>query len=198
MQKMRRGLRSILILVPAAGFIALLALGFLKAAPSQHDAGSVAPEFSLPLLDGTGSLSSDMLRGRPLVINVWASWCQPCRQEAPLLEKAWRRYKAEGVVFLGVNVHDAKSDARRFVQEFNVTYPVVRDTGNQLSDDLGVTGIPETFFVDQNWRLVESTTGTTRGEERGTVVLGAIPEEQLVSNVEALIRRAGSKEDGTR
>jgi cytochrome c biogenesis protein CcmG/thiol:disulfide interchange protein DsbE len=192
--KRRSPLRRVaLTLVPAVAFVVLLGVGFLRSAPSDVSAGSEAPEFDLPRLDGEGTISSDDLRGQPVVLNFWASWCAPCREEAPLLERAWREYRGEGVVFLGVNIKDGQSDARRFVEEFDTTYPMVRDANLDLSTELGVRGLPETFFVDHEWRLLGTSSTQQIGEEGDTVVLGAISKEQLRSNVEILIRRAAAE-----
>jgi cytochrome c biogenesis protein CcmG/thiol:disulfide interchange protein DsbE len=187
--------RLLLTLLPAVGFLGLLTFGLLRSAPSDTGAGSKAPQFDLPKLDGEGTTSSSDLRGRPVVLNFWASWCAPCREEAPLLERAWREYRGDGVVFLGVNIKDAESDARRFVEQFDITYPVVRDENLDLSTDLGVYGLPETFFIDHEWRLLATSSTQQIGEEGNTVVLGAISEEQLRSNVEILIRRAATESE---
>ncbi len=191
----RRRLRRVLLtLVPALAFLALLVFGVLKSSPSETGAGSTAPEFELPTLAGGRVVRSEDLRGRPVVVNFWASWCVPCREEAPLLQTAWETYRSRGVVFLGVNIRDSESDARRFVEEFGITYPIVQDVRSELSKKLKVTGLPETFFIDHEWRFVASASGQARGEREGTVVLGAISEEQLTSNVEILIRRAAARE----
>nr|MBA3430286.1 TlpA family protein disulfide reductase [Actinomycetota bacterium] len=151
--------------------------------------GSPAPEFELPKLDG-GSLSSRELKGHPVVLNFWASWCIPCREEAPVLERTWRAYRDQGVIFVGVNIRDAESSAKEFVDEFNITYPVVRDVNLELERELGLTGLPETYFIDDEWRFVSNVSGAGQGRQQGSVILGAISEEQLVTNVETLIRRA--------
>jgi cytochrome c biogenesis protein CcmG/thiol:disulfide interchange protein DsbE len=189
--------RVALMLIPAVAFVVLLGIGLFRSAPSDVSAGSEAPAFDLPRLDGEGAISSDDLVGRPVVLNFWASWCAPCREEAPLLERSWREYRREGVVFLGVNIKDGQSDARRFVEEFDITYPMVRDANLDLSTDLGVQGLPETFFVDHEWRLLGTSSTQQIGEEGDTVVLGAISEEQLRSNVEILIRRAAAEKGDT-
>ena len=94
----------------------LLIVGLQRAPPQ-----GVAPPFTLPRLDGAGSISSAHLKGTPLVVNFFASWCVPCREEAPLLERAWLRFKGQGVQFIGVNVTDTKSSARDFVRKFSIT-----------------------------------------------------------------------------
>lgn len=186
-----RAFRIAVTLVPALAFIGVLWIGLARTG-SQAESGSAAPSFELPLLDGSGMLTDENLRGRPVVINFWASWCIPCREEAPLLEKTWRAYRDQGVVFLGVNIKDAESDARRFVQDFDITYPIVRDLDQSLTQDFGVKGLPETFFVDHRWTFIGTISGAKTGDQQGTVILGAISEEELVSNVEILIRRMRS------
>ncbi len=185
----RRTLRILVALIPALAFIGLLWIGLARTG-SQAEPGSSAPSFELPLLDDSAVLTDEDLRGRPLVLNFWASWCIPCREEAPLLEKTWRTYRDQGVVFLGVNIKDAKSDAKRFVKDFGITYPTVRDLDQSLTKDFGVKGLPETFFVDHRWSFIGAVSGGTTGDQQGTVILGAISEEELTSNVEILIRRA--------
>jgi hypothetical protein len=96
------------------------------------------------------------------------------------------------VVFLGVNIKDAENDARRFLKEFDITYPTVRDLDQGLTRDFGVKGLPETFFVDHRWTFIGAISGSKSGDQQGTVILGAISKEELVSNVEVLIRRMNS------
>jgi cytochrome c biogenesis protein CcmG/thiol:disulfide interchange protein DsbE len=183
----------LVMLVPAGAFIALLAFGLLRSAPSGIKGGSPAPDFQLPMLDGGGTLSSTDLRGKPVVLNFWASWCLPCREEAPRLQRAWERYKSQGVTIVGVNIKDAKSDAKKFVKEFGITYPIVRDENSEFADKLGVYGLPETFFVDHTWRLLVTAAGESQqDEQRNTVVLGAISKEQLNTNIDILLRRTGT------
>ncbi|MGH7215453.1 MAG: TlpA family protein disulfide reductase [Tepidisphaeraceae bacterium] len=186
-----RWLRVSLALVPAVAFLAVLWIALARSG-SQAVSGNRAPSFELALLDDSGMLSEEDLRGRPVVVNFWASWCIPCREEAPLLEDTWRRYRDQGVTFLGVNIKDAEKDAKRFVDEFGITYPQVRDLDQSLTRDFGVKGLPETFFVDHRWTFAGAISGAQTGDQQGTVILGAISEDELVSNLEILIRRMSS------
>jgi len=118
-----------------------------------------APEFTLPRLDAEGTLSLSSLRGQVVVVNFWASWCVPCRDEAPALETTWRRYRDRGVVFVGVNVQDLIPQALKFLAQTKPTYPNVRDKDNSVYRAYGLTGVPETFFVDREGRIVKKFPG---------------------------------------
>jgi cytochrome c biogenesis protein CcmG/thiol:disulfide interchange protein DsbE len=113
-----------------------------------------APEFRLDRLDRPGKLSLTAFRGRPVVLNFWASWCDPCKDEAPLLESVWRRYRERGLVVLGIDFNDVRGDARRFARENRMSYPLVYDGRGATLTDYGVVAAPETFFVARNGKLV--------------------------------------------
>jgi cytochrome c biogenesis protein CcmG/thiol:disulfide interchange protein DsbE len=113
-----------------------------------------APEFDLPRLDRPGRLTFSSLRGKAVVVNFWASWCVPCKDEAPVLERTWRQHRDDGLVVLGVDAQDFKGDARGFMRKYAVTYPVVHDGKGSTLGRWGVTGFPETFCVDRRGRLV--------------------------------------------
>jgi cytochrome c biogenesis protein CcmG/thiol:disulfide interchange protein DsbE len=108
------------------------------------------------LADGRIDLAE--LRGRPVVVNFWASWCLPCRDEAPILNASSRDH-AGHVVFLGVNVQDLPEDALAFSREFETPYASVRDRGNGTYDDYGLTGVPETYYLDAAGRIVSHSPG---------------------------------------
>ena len=121
-----------------------------------------APEFSLPRLDGRGELSLASLRGKVVVLNFWQSTCPPCKTEAPVFERAWQEYRDDGVVFVGVDFWDLKSSARRFVDQYDVTYPQVYDGAGDLLGPYGITGPPETFVVARDGRLVAHIRGEAK------------------------------------
>ena len=87
------------------------------------------------------------LRGEVVVVNFWAAWCPPCRDEAPLLEEAWREYADQGVVFLGVDIWDTEQNARAYLDEFGVTFPNLIDERGRIAVEYGLTGVPETYFI---------------------------------------------------
>jgi cytochrome c biogenesis protein CcmG/thiol:disulfide interchange protein DsbE len=118
-----------------------------------------APSFVLPRLDADGTLDLASLRGKVVVINFWASWCVPCREEARALEATWQRYRDRGVLVRGVNVQDLTPEALRFLRETKTTYPAVRDKDNTVYRAYGLTGVPETFFVDRTGRIVRKFPG---------------------------------------
>ncbi|MDQ6916158.1 MAG: TlpA family protein disulfide reductase, partial [Actinomycetota bacterium] len=108
---------------------------------------------------GGRRVSLTHLRGTPVVLNFWASWCVPCRQEAPVLERFWRAQRGSGAVVLGLDMQDVTDDARGFVRQFGMTYPNVRDQGNDAARRYGTTGIPETFFISRAGRIVGHVIG---------------------------------------
>lgn len=109
---------------------------------------TVAPDFELDLLEGGGSLRLSSLRGGLVVLNFWASWCSPCRLEAPDLQSAWADYRDRGVRFIGVDELDDRSAAQGFIREFSITYPSVFDPSGSLADDYAFIGLPATYVID--------------------------------------------------
>lgn len=181
--------RIVLAALATAALIALI-IGITRPAPDDPSiarARGPAPEFSLALLDGTGRLTSGELRGHPVVLNFWASWCGPCREEAALLENRWRRYRDDGVIFVGVNIRDTPSAARAFVKEFGMTYPVVRDPEQTLVAQVGLVGLPQTFFITSDWMFAGSATGAELGTINDVETLGAIDAAELDRRIRALL-----------
>jgi cytochrome c biogenesis protein CcmG, thiol:disulfide interchange protein DsbE len=114
----------------------------------QRGGSPVAPAFTLERLDRKGDLALESLRGKAVVLNFWASWCGPCKDETPLLQEGWKRWQGKEVVFVGVDVKDFRGDARDFLERYGVTYSNVYDGKGSTVGRYGVTGFPETYFVD--------------------------------------------------
>lgn len=111
--------------------------------------GKPAPEFTLQTLDGHTLKLSD-LKGRPVLLNFWASWCIPCKEEAPLLRDIAEKQSADGLAIVGVVYQDQPGRAQEFVREYNLNFPSVLDPKLDTAIDYGVGGVPETFFIDEN------------------------------------------------
>ena len=165
-----------LIPVSAIPVLVLLAYGF-RLSPRDVPSplvGRPAAAFALPSLDGA-PVSLEAHRGKVVVVNFWASWCYPaCYEEAPVLERGWQTYKSRGVVVIGIDIQDTEPAARKFVNDFKLTFPNVRDVGGKVSIEYGVYGVPETFFVDRQGRI--------RAKH-----VGAVTEEAFRANVERLL-----------
>jgi cytochrome c biogenesis protein CcmG/thiol:disulfide interchange protein DsbE len=141
-----------------AGLLALLVwqLGHQQRAPGV---GAVAPGFTLSRLDGPGKVSLAAFRGKPVVLNFWASWCDPCKSEAAVLERDWTSYRSRGVVFLGVDYHDLAPDARRFVSAHALTFPMLEDGSGKVTGSYGISQVPETYVLSRQGRVVAHLAG---------------------------------------
>ena len=144
--------------------LALLAYGFLSSREDRRpQRGELAPDFSLTLLDGS-EVTLAGLRGQIVVLNFWASWCSPCRREAPVLQRVWETYKDQGVVFVGLTYHDAEGASLAFIQEYGITYANGVDEMGRISRDYGVTAVPETFIIDREGKIAWFQIGEVREE----------------------------------
>jgi cytochrome c biogenesis protein CcmG/thiol:disulfide interchange protein DsbE len=169
MRALRLGAQALSVAL-VAGLLALLVWkvahqtgGGNVAAEVRKGQTPAAPNITLPRLDGGGDLSLASLRGKAVLVNFWASWCGPCRGEAPLLEQASQSYSGRLVV-LGVDYQDFTGDARKFVSKYHITYPIVRDGSGRWLDRYGVTGAPETFFVNAEGKVVAHEPGAVDRE----------------------------------
>jgi cytochrome c biogenesis protein CcmG, thiol:disulfide interchange protein DsbE len=133
-----------------------------------------APEFTLERLDQEGELGLSSLRGKVVVLNFWGSWCYACRAEASVLEDGWQRWRDDGVVFLGMDFHDFRADARRFIRRYDETFPMVYDGPGKFIEKYGLTGAPETYFIDSQGRVVDHVVGAIEEEELNAAVRRAL------------------------
>jgi cytochrome c biogenesis protein CcmG/thiol:disulfide interchange protein DsbE len=138
--------------------------GDLAAAAARGERPA-APDFTLERLDEEGELTLSSLRGKAVVLNVWASWCIPCKEEAPFLEQVWRESRDDGLVVVGLDAKDFRADARRFAKRFDLTFPLVYDGPGDTLSGYGVTGFPETFVLDREGRVVEAFVGGVTSDE---------------------------------
>jgi cytochrome c biogenesis protein CcmG, thiol:disulfide interchange protein DsbE len=171
-----------LILIVFAALFGLLLYGLaVKNAPPL--AAGQAPPFELTTFDGQ-QISSAGLHGKPVVINFWASWCIPCRDEAPYLRSAWEKYKARGLVIVGVDYVDTDPEAKKFLADFGETYPNGSDVGTRISQAYRISGVPETYFITRNGNLLpgEDADGHANGNW-----IGPLSQSALEDRIQLLI-----------
>jgi cytochrome c biogenesis protein CcmG, thiol:disulfide interchange protein DsbE len=145
--------RTFVVFMAVLALIALLTFGLVSKGESALAVGEPIPDPELATLDGGTTSSIGDYRGDWVLINVWASWCDPCRDEAPELERFYREHRGDGFTVLGIDSRDVSGDARKFVDEFGLTYPQLHDSEGEVPDDLGMTGFPENFLVSPDGEL---------------------------------------------
>jgi len=145
--------RALLAFLAVCAVIGLLAFGLLSKGEAKIAVGEPVPDRELPVLDGSGQGSIGDYRGSWVLVNLWASWCIPCRQEAPVLDRFARQYRKRGISVLGINVQDNSDDALAFLHDYDVRYRQLRSIGDERSAAFGSTGVPENFLVDPRGRL---------------------------------------------
>ena len=155
----------------------LAAAGAASTAQAADATGKPAPGFALPLRGGTAPLGLEKLRGQVVMVNFWASWCGPCREEFPLLDQMYKKYKALGFTMLGVNVEPDSKDAEGFIAKTPVTFPIVFDKDSAVSKLYHVEGMPSTVLIDRN--------GVLRWVHRG---YKAGDENEYLDHLRALLR----------
>lgn len=138
---------------------ALLVLMLIKP-PQQSLCDDAAPDFTLSLFpeyrgNASGeSISLADLRGKGVVLNFWASWCKPCEEEAAEMEAAWRKYRDQGIVFIGVDYLDQDPAAKRYLEKFDITFANGADLASKISKRYTIRGVPETFFIDPQGKII--------------------------------------------
>jgi cytochrome c biogenesis protein CcmG, thiol:disulfide interchange protein DsbE len=170
-------MRRLLAPVPIAvigvvlALVALLAYGLASNEPDrgleealERGEREQAPQLELPRLSGAGVESLADYRGRVVVLNFWASWCEPCRDESPLLQRWHERIEKRGATVLGVDAFDEIGSARAFVDEYGLTYPMLRDGEGSTRESFGILGFPETFVIDRAGRIAAVERGPVDAE----------------------------------
>jgi cytochrome c biogenesis protein CcmG, thiol:disulfide interchange protein DsbE len=160
-------MRRLLAPVPIAvlgvlvALVALLAYGLSESAPDRRVEEALAsgernpaPPLELPRLSGAGAETLEDYRGQVVVLNFWASWCEPCRKESPLLQRWHTRMERRQGTVVGVDVQDVTDDAREFIGEYRLTYPMLRDGEGLTRETFAIVGFPETFVLDRRGRIV--------------------------------------------
>jgi len=173
----RRGFSpgSIVLIFGIVFVVAVFGVALARRNQSQLTSG-LAPDFSMTTFEGS-PFSLTEQRGTVVIINFWASWCLPCRAEAPVLQAVWERYRDQGVVVVGIAYLDSDSDSRAFIREFGLTYPNGPDLRTEISRAYRVQGVPETFVIDQEGNVNQ-------------FIYGGVTEPQLNGIIDDLLAGA--------
>lgn len=168
---------QMIVWVALIALLAIVALGLRRSQQGTVQPGDTIPDFALTLFKGydyesrTEIKLSD-LRGKVVVMNFWASWCQPCEQEATELQSAWQYYAPTGqVVFLGADYVDTEPEARGYLAKFEITYPNGPDLGTRISQFFRIKGVPETYFIDQEGKLAYVQIGPFASEAQVRAII---------------------------
>lgn len=163
----------------------------------EADIGALAPDFLLESLGG-GELRLTDFRGRPVVLNFWATWCQPCRKEMPQFVRAYDEFGDQGLVVLAVNLQEGKSIVRPFADDFGMTFPIAIDRDGEVGDRYRLLGLPTTFFIDRDGVIRTAFTGPFVEEEQGTNVQEAIEESELGRRIAEIMAAPAEGSSGGR
>lgn len=170
---------------------AILAIAITLSAVSCSDSGDgsdsrqieqasdnreLAHNFELESLRNSTTYSLEQFRGKPVILNFWASWCPPCKKEMPLLESSWNSYRDKGIKIIGINVMDDRSHATALVDQFDITYLNLFDRGNEVSRSYGVVALPVTVFIDSEGRIVRKHFGPYLGDDGKRMFLTQLEE----------------------
>jgi len=171
--------RSSIAVLAVLALVGLLVYGLVSKGSSRIAVGEQVPSTSLPRLEGDGDESLAQYEGRWVLVNFWASWCEPCKQEAPALEEFQRQQGSPKFTVLGIDTRDLTDDGREFARSYGLSYPLLRDGDGGAAHGFGTTGVPENFLVDPK--------GTVRW-----LLPGPVDEQYLHEQVEPFLPKAKS------
>lgn len=179
----RRVVVFVVVSLVCVGLLVLLGSQLLVPAQNSANAGSSpligrpAPDFTLPALSAqpAPAIRLASLKGKPVMINFWASWCVPCQREAPLLQATWQRMQSQGIVFIGIDFQDDRTQALNFLRTYGITYPNVVDGSGSTAINYGLTGIPETFFLNRQGVIVSK-------------LIGEMTQQAFQNNLQGILR----------
>lgn len=154
-------------------FVASLGYRLFQTKQSEQRAHGLAPQFTFTTFDGETISLSD-LAGKGVVLNFWASWCDPCREEAALLEANWRQEQGNGIVFIGLDYLDQEPAAKAYLEEYGISYPSGPDLRSEAARRYGIKGVPETFFINPAGDITQIVIGPVLNQEQMDQYLAAI------------------------
>lgn len=160
----------------------------------KAEAGSLAPDFLLESVGGDETRLTDF-RGQPVVLNFWASWCRPCRQEIPLLVNASQRYADDGMVVIGLNLQEGKALIEAFADDYGIEFPLLMDRDGEVGDRYRLLGLPTTFFIDTDGVIQSVFTGPLEAKIYDQQVQGAIGATDLDERISQIIPKDISSGD---
>jgi cytochrome c biogenesis protein CcmG/thiol:disulfide interchange protein DsbE len=151
--------RSIIAVLVAVAVVALLVFGLVSKGNSRLAVGSTAPSPELPKLDEPGEGSLKEYRGKWVLVNFWASWCIPCRDEAPELERFQKEHGGANFTVVGIDTQDLSDDGTKFAKQYGLSYPQLHDGNGDNGHEFGTTGVPENYLLEPNGKLAWAVAG---------------------------------------
>jgi cytochrome c biogenesis protein CcmG/thiol:disulfide interchange protein DsbE len=156
--------------------VGLLVFGLVSKGSSRLEIGDPVPTRALPRLEGSGEGSLAEYRGRWVLVNIWASWCPPCRQETPALAEFQQRHAGPKFTVVGIDTRDLSDDGRKFVDSYGLGYPQLRDGNGEAAHEYGTSGVPESFLIDPAGKVRLHFAGPVGEEELEDEVAPLLPK----------------------